>query len=151
MRGRRITYIVWHAWRWRTTRIPQITSFNVKFFSSNEKYNAIYVGNTVSGTWITTQKPKNRKNRETKYVEINNIVYMELYSGAKIWKRNIWERKIASSLYLFTAIGLLPGGSGYLTQIQNMKIDLLLNLRREGYMRSMQWQLGVLGTISALA
>jgi hypothetical protein len=31
-----------------------------------------------------TQKPKNRKNRETKYVEINNIVYVELYSGAKM-------------------------------------------------------------------
>ena len=28
---------------------------------------------------------------------------------------------------------------------------LLLNLSREGYMRSMQWQLGVLGTISAFA
>ena len=30
-------------------------------------------------------------------------------------------------------------------------IGLLLNLRREGYMRSMQWQLGMLGTISAFA
>jgi len=28
---------------------------------------------------------------------------------------------------------------------------LLLNLSREGYMRSMQWQLGILGTISAFA
>jgi hypothetical protein len=54
------------------------------FFFSNEKYNAIYVENTVSGTWFTTQKPKNRKNWETKYVETNNIVYMELYSGAKM-------------------------------------------------------------------
>ena len=27
----------------------------------------------------------------------------------------------------------------------------LLNLSREGYMRSMQWQLGILGTISAFA
>ena len=28
---------------------------------------------------------------------------------------------------------------------------LLINLSREGYMRSMQWQLGILGTISAFA
>ena len=28
---------------------------------------------------------------------------------------------------------------------------LLLNLSREGYMRSMLWQLGILGTISAFA
>jgi hypothetical protein len=28
--------------------------------------------------------PKKLKTRETKYVEINNIVYMELYSGAKM-------------------------------------------------------------------
>ena len=30
-------------------------------------------------------------------------------------------------------------------------IGLLLNLRREGYMRSMKWQLGMLGTVSAFA
>jgi hypothetical protein len=30
------------------------------------------------------KRPKKLKTRETKYVEINNIVYMELYLGAKM-------------------------------------------------------------------
>jgi hypothetical protein len=30
------------------------------------------------------KRPKKLKTRETKYVEINNTVYMELYSGAKM-------------------------------------------------------------------
>ena len=38
-------------------------------------------------------------------------------------------------LLLFTAIGLLPGGSGYFTYIQNMKL-VTTNLSQEGYMRS---------------
>jgi hypothetical protein len=40
------------------------------------------------------------------------------------------------NIYL-TAIGLSPGGSGFLTRIQESVVILLLNLRREGYMRSM--------------
>ena len=39
-------------------------------------------------------------------------------------------------IYLFTAIGLLPGGSGYFTCKQNVK-SVTTNLSREGYMRSM--------------
>jgi len=39
-------------------------------------------------------------------------------------------------IYLFTAIVLLPGGSGYFTCKQNMNL-LLLDLSREGYLRSM--------------
>jgi hypothetical protein len=39
-------------------------------------------------------------------------------------------------IYLFTAIELLPGGSGYFTCKQNVK-SVTTNLSREGYMRSM--------------
>jgi hypothetical protein len=39
-------------------------------------------------------------------------------------------------IYLLTVIGLSPGGSGYFTCKQTWN-SLLLNLRREGYMRSM--------------
>ena len=39
-------------------------------------------------------------------------------------------------IYLFTAIGLSPGGSGYFTCKQNMK-SVTTKLSREGYMRSM--------------
>ena len=45
---------------------------------------------------------------------------------------------------------MLPGGSGYFTCKQTWNW-LLLNLSREGYMRSMWWQLGILRTISAFA
>ena len=38
--------------------------------------------------------------------------------------------------YLFTAIGLSPGGSGYFTCIQNMK-SVTTKFNQEGYMRSM--------------
>jgi hypothetical protein len=41
-----------------------------------------------------------------------------------------------------------PGGNGYNAWILN---KYLRNLIAEGYMRGMQWQLGVLGTISAFA
>jgi len=54
--------------------------------------------------------------------------------------------------YLLGAVGLSPGGSGYFTCTQiwggGKKLE---NLSREGYMRSMQQQLGNLGTISAFA
>jgi alanyl-tRNA synthetase len=33
---------------------------------------------------LRRKRPKKLKTRETKYVEINNIVYMELYLGAKM-------------------------------------------------------------------
>jgi hypothetical protein len=39
-------------------------------------------------------------------------------------------------IYLLTAIGLSPGGSGYFTCKQTWNW-LLLNLKREGYMRRM--------------
>jgi hypothetical protein len=38
------------------------------------------VGNVI----YHKKRPKKLKTRETKYVEINNIVYMEVYSGAKM-------------------------------------------------------------------
>jgi hypothetical protein len=41
-------------------------------------------GKYCVGNVIYHEKAENRKNRETKNAEINNIVYMELYSGAKM-------------------------------------------------------------------
>ena len=39
-------------------------------------------------------------------------------------------------IIIITALGLSPGGSGYFTCKQNMKL-VTTNLSREGYMRSM--------------
>jgi len=44
---------------------------------------------------------------------------------------------------------LLLGGNVYFTCTQNMK--LVTTEFKSGYMRSMYWQLGVLGTISAIS
>jgi hypothetical protein len=41
------------------------------------------------------KRPKILKTRETKYVEINNIVYMELYSGAKMVNEKRLENEIS--------------------------------------------------------
>ena len=53
-------------------------------------------------------------------------------------------------IYLFTAIELLTGGSGYFTCKQNMKL-VTTKFKSGGLYEKHVWQLGILGTISAFA
>jgi len=53
-------------------------------------------------------------------------------------------------IYLFTAIGLLPSGSGYFTCKQNMKL-VTTRFTSGGLHEKHVVQLGILGTISAFA
>jgi hypothetical protein len=49
------------------------------------------------------KKPKNRKTRETKNAEINNIVYMELYWGAKmVNEKDLKTKYLRSKNHEFT-------------------------------------------------
>jgi len=68
--------------------------------------------------------------------------------------RNACDRRhaycIIIIIIIITAIGLSPGGNGYFTCLQNMKL-VANKFSREGYMRSLLWHLGILGTISAFA
>jgi len=61
------------------------------------------------------------------------------------YKQRICSKQL-HAVYLLTAIGFSPGGSGYFTCKQNMK-SVTAKFSREGYMRSMYWQLGMLGTV----
>ena len=50
---------------------------------------------------------------------------LPLAPHTNVWQRKNTKLKIGvryNIIYLFTAIGLLPGGSGYFTCIQNMKL-----------------------------
>jgi hypothetical protein len=52
---------------------------------------------------------KIEKNRETKYVEINNIVYMELYSAAKmVNEKDLKTKNLRSKNREFTVYHSLP-------------------------------------------
>jgi hypothetical protein len=51
------------------------------------------------------KRPKKLKTRETKYVEINNIVCMELYSGAKmVNERDLKTKYLRSKNREFTVL-----------------------------------------------
>jgi len=63
-------------------------------------------------------------------ISSGNILIVRLYEEGHLDNNN------NIIIYLFTAIGLLPGGSGYFTCKQNMKL-VTTRLSREGYMRSM--------------
>jgi hypothetical protein len=61
-------------------------------------------------------------------------LYLYHYPGVIVGLNNNNNNNNNNNIYL-TAIGLSPGGSGFLTRIQERVVILLLNLRREGYMR----------------
>jgi hypothetical protein len=55
------------------------------------------VGNALSGTGFTTKKVGKQKIGETKNAEINNVVYIELYSGAKMVNEKYLKTKYVRS------------------------------------------------------
>jgi hypothetical protein len=54
-------------------------------------------GKYCVGNVIYHEKAEKSKNRETKNAEINNIVYMELYSGAKMLNEKDFKKKYLRS------------------------------------------------------
>jgi hypothetical protein len=57
---------------------------SLKFFFSNEPSSKSYVRNAVSGMLFTAINVEKRQFEKSVDVEINNIIYMELYSGPEI-------------------------------------------------------------------
>jgi hypothetical protein len=53
-------------------------------FFSNAPPSKIYARNAVSGTLLTAINVEKRQFEKSVNVEINNIIYMELYSGPEI-------------------------------------------------------------------
>jgi hypothetical protein len=63
-------------------------------------------GKYCVGNVIYHEKPKTRKTRETKNAKINNIVYMELYSGAKmVNEKDLKTKYLRSKNREFTVLG----------------------------------------------
>jgi hypothetical protein len=60
------------------------------------------VGNAVSEVWFTMKKAEKQKIGETKNAEINNVVYMELYSGAKMVNDKYLKTNVRSKNREFT-------------------------------------------------
>jgi hypothetical protein len=56
----------------------------MSIFFLKRKIQRSLCGKYCVGNVIDNAKAEKSKNRKTKYVEINNIVYMELHSGAKM-------------------------------------------------------------------
>jgi hypothetical protein len=56
----------------------------LQFLFSNELCGKIYARNAVSGPLFTAINAEKRQFGETVDAEINNVIYMELYSGAMI-------------------------------------------------------------------
>jgi hypothetical protein len=54
------------------------------FFFSNEPCGKIYAKNAVSGPLLTAVNAGKQSFRETVDAEINNVIYMDLNSGAKM-------------------------------------------------------------------
>jgi hypothetical protein len=65
------------------TRIPH-SSLQSSIFLSNEQYNKIHVENAVSGPDLQAINMGKREVGETMDAKINNVIYMELYSGPKM-------------------------------------------------------------------
>jgi hypothetical protein len=62
------------------------------------------VGNVI----YHEKRPKKLKTWDTKHVEINNIVYMELYSGAKmVNEKDLKTKYLRSKNRKFTVLSLL--------------------------------------------
>jgi hypothetical protein len=59
------------------------------------------------------KRPKKLKTRETKYVEINNIVYRELYSGAKMVNEKDLKTKYLRSKNREFTVYVIPGHTLY--------------------------------------
>jgi len=51
--------------------------------------------------------------------QVHNALLFKSISNSSNW---MLERNFILYIYLFTAVGLLPGGSGYFTCKQNMKL-----------------------------
>ena len=50
------------------------------------------------------------------------LTYLATSLGTEYKERHVKRGRLYFYIYLFTAIGLLPGGSGYFTCKQNMKL-----------------------------
>jgi alanyl-tRNA synthetase len=60
---------------------------------------------------LRRKKPKKLKTREKKYVELNNIVYMELYSGAKkVNEKDLKTKYLRSKNREFTVLPMWASG-----------------------------------------
>jgi len=67
---------------------------------------------------------------------MSDVYLVKLCNYSVNWSFNNNNNNNNNNIYLFTAIGLLPGGSDYFTYKQNMKL-VTTNLSREDYMRTM--------------
>jgi hypothetical protein len=70
----------------QTPRFPHeyLVASIFQFFFSNEPPSKIYARNAVPGTLFTAINVEKRQFEKSVDVEINNIMYMELYSGPEI-------------------------------------------------------------------
>jgi hypothetical protein len=71
---------------------------SLQFFFSNEPCKKIHVGNAVSGTWFTSDKGGKTIGRGTMDAEINNVIYMVLYSGPKMAHDKYKKTNVARSI-----------------------------------------------------
>jgi hypothetical protein len=75
------------------TRIPHSSLHSI--FFSNEQCNKIHVENAVSGSDLQAINAGKREVGETMDVKINNVIYMELYSGPKMMDDEYLKSNIA--------------------------------------------------------
>jgi hypothetical protein len=70
----------------------------LQIFFSNEPSGKIYARNAVSGPLFTAVNAERRYFRETVDAEINNVIYMELNSGAKMADSKYRKPYVAGSV-----------------------------------------------------
>jgi len=94
---------------------------------------------------VRWETPDDGKRNCLKHVEFNSKIKFEkiIASSWSYYKDNIITLII---IYLFTAIGLLPGGSGYFTCKQNMNMKLVTTRFKSGGLHEKHvvatWNLG---------
>jgi hypothetical protein len=74
-----------------------IARFNLQFFS-NEQCNKIHVENAESGPDLQAINAGKREVGETMDAKINNVIYIELYSGPKMMDDEYLKSNIARSI-----------------------------------------------------